>query len=111
MTCEQASRTTWGLVLIALGIMFLGDRLDWLPGFGISRLWPVLIIVAGLVRLTVPNPSGPRHGVGLVLAGVIFLMHTLHYLSLRHTWPMFIVVAGVVMLLEGLFNRPARKES
>jgi hypothetical protein len=91
--------------------MFLGDRLDWLPGFGIHRLWPTLVIIAGLVRLTVPNPTGPRQGIGFVLVGVILLMHTLQFLSLRHSWPMFIVVAGVVMLLEGLFSRPARKES
>jgi hypothetical protein len=111
MTREQASATTWGLVLIALGIVFLGDRLDWMPGFGIHRLWPVLIIIAGLVRLTVPNPAGPRQGIGFVLVGGIFLMHTTRYLPLHDSWPMFIVVAGVVMLLEGLFSKPARKES
>jgi len=36
-------------VLITIGAIFMADR--WVPVFGIGRLWPVILIVIGLVRL------------------------------------------------------------
>jgi hypothetical protein len=111
MTREQASAVTWGLILIALGVVLLGHRLDVVPYVSLHRLWPVLLIIAGVVRLTVPADGGPRHGLGLVLVGGIFLMHTFRVMTLRDSWPLFIVAGGVSMVLEGLFRKTVRKES
>jgi hypothetical protein len=36
-------------VLITIGTIFLLDR--WLPDFSFHRLWPLILIVIGLVRL------------------------------------------------------------
>ncbi|HZT71809.1 MAG TPA: DUF5668 domain-containing protein [Terriglobia bacterium] len=40
---------TGPLLLIALGVMFLVGQFD--PAWGISRTWPVLLIVLGLAKL------------------------------------------------------------
>jgi hypothetical protein len=36
-------------VLITIGAIFMADR--WLPGLTVGRLWPVILIVIGIVRL------------------------------------------------------------
>lgn len=36
-------------VLITIGAIFLADR--WWPGLSFHRLWPLILIVIGLVRL------------------------------------------------------------
>jgi len=51
------------VLLIALGIMFLLDQL--VPGWGVSKTWPVPLVVIGIVMLldiTRPPrpPEGPR---------------------------------------------------
>jgi len=42
-----------GLVLIALGVVFLLDRL--VPGFSIARYWPVLLIILGIWIMVRPR--------------------------------------------------------
>jgi hypothetical protein len=38
--------TVGGLVLIMLGLLFLGDRL--IPGFHFSDYWPLIIVAIGI---------------------------------------------------------------
>jgi hypothetical protein len=40
---NQTSQVTAGVLLIALGLVFLGQRLDLITGLDISRLWPVIL--------------------------------------------------------------------
>ena len=42
-----------GLILIALGLLFLADNL--LPGFSFGEYWPVLLIVIGVGVLLRPR--------------------------------------------------------
>jgi len=51
------------VILIALGVMFLLDQ--FIPGWGIGRTWPVLLVIIGVLKLlgsTRPpqGPQGPR---------------------------------------------------
>jgi hypothetical protein len=111
MTKEQLSRVTWGLALIALGLIFLGDRLDVIPGISLGRLWPVFIIIAALVRLIARAEGRPYDSLGWLLIGGILLMHTYRIMSIRDSWPLFIVVGGLMMFVAGLFSHSGRKES
>ena len=54
---------TGPIVLIVLGMMFLVGQ--FLPGWGIGKTWPVLLVVIGVVKLLDFNrppqpPAGPR---------------------------------------------------
>jgi membrane-bound ClpP family serine protease len=54
---------TGPVVLITIGAIFLMEEL--VPGWGISRTWPVLLIVIGVLKLIdsalLPRPpEGPR---------------------------------------------------
>ena len=51
------------VLLITLGIMFLLDQL--VPGWGISKTWPALLVVIGVLKLVDVTrqprpPEGPR---------------------------------------------------
>lgn len=43
-------------VLITIGAIFLADR--WWPGMSFGRLWPLILIVIGLVRLLETSIGG-----------------------------------------------------
>ncbi|HEY6357497.1 MAG TPA: DUF5668 domain-containing protein [Vicinamibacterales bacterium] len=116
---SQASRVGIGIALIALGALFFMDRLGWDLGWRwhptFARMWPVLLIVAGLVQLTssgrdsaVVNRTGQAvrtrrgrsfPGFWWLAVGVIMLLDQNHWLTLDRSWPLFIVVGGLSMLL------------
>lgn len=103
VTREQAKQTTIGVLLIGLGIVFLGNQFDWGPNWSVRRLWPVILIVMGVPGMLFGDKDG-NHGGGLCLAmtGVIFLLHTFSILSLRQSWPLFIVAGGAAMFLDSI---------
>lgn len=114
---RERSGVRTGLMLITIGLIFLADR----QGFGaFGRLWPLILIVAGLSKMLFPSdptvlragPFGDRRvcresrfsGIGVVLVGVIFLLHQNDVLRLDQSWPLFIVAAGLGIIFSGIFR-------
>lgn len=96
-----------GLVLIALGIIFLLNNL--FPGMEFNRLWPVIIIVLGFaifVSAFIPPFRFERifRGLFWITIGTILLLNTLeiipfdYWLNLLAFWPVLIIVAGLAVL-------------
>jgi Domain of unknown function (DUF5668) len=97
---KQASQVTAGLLLVALGLLFLGQRLNLISGLDISRMWPLILIVVGVGKFFGPRADGePRGGVWLMFLGSLFLAHTFRVLTLDRSWPLFIVAGGVSILI------------
>jgi hypothetical protein len=53
----------WGVLLIAVGAMFLVD--EFIPQWSFGKTWPVLLIIVGVLKLLDINraprpPEGPR---------------------------------------------------
>jgi hypothetical protein len=102
---NRTSQVTAGVLLIALGLVFLGQRLDLITGLDISRLWPVILLVIGVGKFFGPRIEGqPRSGMWLMFLGTLFLAHTYRILTIDRSWPLFIVAGGVSILL-GSRNR------
>lgn len=100
-----------GVVLVAVGLLFLASNLGTLPDVNFARLWPVILLVIGVGKIVSPSPDEARWG-GLVfvcMAG-IFLAHNYDVLRLRDSWPLFIVVAGLSVLLNASTCGKNRKE-
>jgi hypothetical protein len=100
---SRAAQVVTGVVLIALGLLFLADRMMFTHAF--SRYWPVLLIVWGLGHAAARRKGG---GVWLIGTGVILLLHTLDIFPLNDSWPLFIVIAGLNAIWGGLVPRRRR---
>jgi hypothetical protein len=109
MDRKQRSQIMTGVLMIALGLIFLGDRLDVVPRLDFSRLWPLLLIIIGVGQYTMPRED-KRHGSGgwLILVGALFLLDGYRILSFRQSWPLFIVAGGVSILM-GRHDRTEKK--
>ncbi len=107
METKPAVRPTPQLVLalliIAAGILFTLDNLGVFYAWDILRLWPALLIVFGLIRLSQPG-SVPSRMVGVIIAGLGTLL-LLAYLGLIHfsiwsLWPLVLVLLGIGMIWQ-----------
>lgn len=91
---------TFGLILVAIGLLFLGERIHVLPIVDIGRLWPVFLIVLGLAQFIMPREDKKRvGGITLLFVGGIFLLHNYRILMLHDSWPLFIVLGGLTLIL------------
>src|SRR5579871_6668389 len=88
-----------GLVLVALGLLFLGQQAGWWPALDIWRLSPAVLVVLGVSRF-LSGPSGRR-------GGGLLLLHTYNIMSLAKSWPLYLVAAGVSVLIDAGRPRPA----
>jgi predicted membrane protein len=110
-------RIFWGLMLIALGILFLLDQLGELDfGDFVSRYWPAVFIVIGLSILVGSGLRSAGPALFFILFGAFFLLMRLEVLhdSLWHYWPVFIIAAGIWVLIRPVFEKggaPEEKKS
>ncbi len=96
-------------VLLAGGVILLWN-LGYLPQPG--RLWPVPVILAGLVFLYLAWPRGHSDrwiipGMVLTLGGMVFLITNtvLSEQSLVRIWPLFMLVTGISLVPYGFRRR------
>jgi len=117
---RSPSRAWAGVVLILVGALFFIDRLGWDMGWAwrptFARMWPVLLIVAGLSQLfssgsdtLVRDRLGQQvrtyrgrsfAGFWWLAVGVIMLLDQNGWLTLDRSWPLFIVAGGLSLLLR-----------
>ncbi len=57
--CCTTRAMMWPAFLIALGLLFLIDRFH--IGYGFHNLWPVLLIVVGVVKVAAAMASPAGH--------------------------------------------------
>lgn len=95
MDSKQASQVTWGLVVVAIGLILLAGQVEsgWVINFG--RLWPLIFVILGVGKLLGRDARG---SVWFLFLGGIFLLHTYRVMPLSRSWPLFIVLAGISML-------------
>jgi uncharacterized membrane protein HdeD (DUF308 family) len=109
----------WGLVLIALGTIFLLDRMDILDAASVWHYWPLLLVVVG-INQTIGYPSAREFKGGLwtIFIGLwlFAVFEELFGLTFRNSWPLFLLMAGVQLVLAPVIARrlsdpaPASKE-
>jgi len=65
-TRKDASQLLWGIVLVALGLLFLAGNFGYRTWFAWDRWWPLLLIAIGVILLyrhraeeAAPIPPGP----------------------------------------------------
>lgn len=104
---SQSHGIFWGLLVMAVGVLFLLRNLDIVYFDSIWQFWPVILIVIGLSKLTsaAGQPAGVFTGLLLMGLGAVFLLQSLHYLPGRiwqYVWPGMLIAVGLAMLARRL---------
>ena len=99
---------TVGVVLIVLGAAFLAAQ--FVPGIRWWTLWPLGIVVLGLVQVVTPGHAQGwgiervADGMGTMLFGLLLLGNTTGYVSwsvwltLLSLWPVLLISGGIALL-------------
>ena len=98
-----SSNIVGGLILVAIGVLFLLGNLHIVRGTDWISYWPVIPIVIGLVQLVDSTSSSGRIGGGVMLVvGGLFLADNLGYINfpIWDLWPLILIGVGVMMLLN-----------
>jgi Domain of unknown function (DUF5668)/Cell wall-active antibiotics response 4TMS YvqF len=98
-----------GVILVAIGALFLLNNLQIFPFHDVWRFWPAILIAAGMVKLVDSTYSGGRiAGAILVAVGGILLAQTLGfvYVRLHDLWPLILIAVGVVLLFQRTMHWP-----
>jgi peptidoglycan/LPS O-acetylase OafA/YrhL len=117
MRCHRGNprrHLLWGFALVALGTIFLMDRLAWLdlPQYlGPQTRWwhflPLLLALGGVIRLLTAHSARQvvkglsRIGVGVWLCACL---EQLGGLTFANSWPVLLVAVGAQMLVHGWFG-------
>jgi predicted membrane protein len=100
----MSSGSLAAIILICAGVLFFLSNLGLVRISTIFQYWPVILIVAGLSRLSQRSGSfGSISGVVLVLLGSLFLLRSLHVfvVSVGMIWPFVLIAVGLLMLSKG----------
>ncbi len=100
----RASRVVTGLIVLTVGLLFLGDQMGVLHAENWFDYWPVILIAIGLSHLV----GGSLIGGAIWLAiGGVFLMRNLGWTELGFRdlwafWPLLISWVGGVLVFQSL---------
>ncbi|WEK55227.1 MAG: cell wall-active antibiotics response protein LiaF [Candidatus Cohnella colombiensis] len=108
MQSSHWHRSIWGIVVVAIGVVFLLNYLG-ISTISIGELfgtyWPVFLIIVGLQGGVLQRGGGSFWNIIVMMIGVIFLGRNLGWFSwglgdiFRLVWPVLIIVIGIRMIV------------
>lgn len=96
----------FGILLIAIGLLLLGQQLNW-PYVDSLMTWEAFLILAGVLLITQAF-QGKRH---TILGGVVLLGLGVHFWAddrvsgWPEDWTAYILIAGIAFLANWLMNK------
>jgi hypothetical protein len=98
-----------GLMIMGVGVVLVLGHFGVVETEGVwPRLWPLLLVTAGLGKLFTPHPDGTRRGGSLLLIGIWLLLSQLHIWRASASWPLFLVAFGISIVWNAVMV-PARR--
>jgi hypothetical protein len=98
-----------GIVLIALGVLFLLDRAYVIRFARVFEVWwPSLLILWGVVNLVTSRCRRWTGALVLITLGVIFQGETLHlayWWEMERLWPVVLIAIGIGILARRVIGR------
>jgi hypothetical protein len=87
-----------GIFFTLLGIVLTADNLDLLVADRYVRFWPVMVVVAGLVKVW--EPGSALFGIILIAAGAWLLAHNVGLIrfTIFDMWPLILIGVGVLLV-------------
>jgi hypothetical protein len=105
---KLVSSLVFGVLFLAIGLMFTLDNLGLFEVGRLRNYWPLLLVAMGIPGLVAPKDSGEQvWAVVLIAAGVFFQLRRLDLIdwSWYEIWPLFLILAGVVLLVRTVLER------
>ncbi|MBK7367982.1 MAG: hypothetical protein IPJ04_08740 [Candidatus Eisenbacteria bacterium] len=105
---EPMEGLTWGLGLIALGVMFLAVRQGLLPWNSINEWWPAFPMVLGIAGIIAARTAKKLgSAVTLTLMSGYFFASVYHWngMSWATSWPLALVAVGMGAVVEAIATR------
>lgn len=106
---HSAGRIVAGLIVVAVGVALLVDRLDIADSRMIGRLWPFVVLILAIARLTGPRLTRHRGrarlgGGWLLVVGVWGLVSEFRVWDLDYSrsWPLLVIGAGIMIVVRAL---------
>jgi predicted membrane protein len=97
-----------GLLIIAVGVVFMLDNLEIIYAGDYLRYWPALLIVWGFSKV-IQSPGSPGKTFGWILmgAGTAMLLHRLDiiYFQIWDWWPVILIIIGLNFLRGSWMRR------
>ncbi|HEY9078082.1 MAG TPA: hypothetical protein VIO61_16220 [Anaerolineaceae bacterium] len=113
----------WGAIFIWAGLVFIAERMNWLPILPVSRIFPGIEIVGGfgawtyvlvgaglillaevLLRLVLPAFHRPTGG-SIFFAFMLIALGLGNVIGWSLIWPLALIAIGIVYLVRGLLRR------
>ena len=104
-----SAKLVFGLIVIALGLIFMADRLRWYDAWHLLNWWPLALAALGLARLAQDGPLSLRGHIWLGFAVAGFIQQFGPWGLLNRWWPVFLVWGGIVFTLRAVFPQPRRQ--
>ena len=100
---RNLGRAIVGIVLILIGIAFIGRTFDFFPNRIMHHIfsWQMILIVLGIIFIS--TRDNKTTGFILLIIGLVFLIPDMFYIpySVRHLfWPSLLIIIGLVIILR-----------
>ncbi len=99
-----------GIMLFALGMLFLLDNFDVLYiGEPVSHFWPLILVAIGLAKMLQAESSWERRrGFAWVYFGLWLLASVLHMfgLTFHNSWPLLLIGFGISAVWKAVTPQP-----
>jgi predicted membrane protein len=105
------SQVVLGVLVIAFGLLFLLDNLDIVDFRHALAFWPMVFIVAGIVKLfDTSAQNGQVIGVALIAVGAVMILNRLgfFYVSWNTLWPVLLIALGGSVVYRAVAGRRAQ---
>ena len=99
-----------GVLITALGVILLLDRIGTLDAREILRFWPAILVAIGLLKLVSPGGGlGRTFGALLATLGAVLLLDELGWAHIHFNdlWPLALIAVGVLLLWRAIEGQTA----
>ncbi|MFC4931146.1 LiaI-LiaF-like domain-containing protein [Massilia sp. GCM10023247] len=106
------SQVLMGVLVIAIGLLFLLDNLDIIEVRQALAFWPLVFIFAGVAKLLDTNsPNGYLVGLAGIGIGTAMILNRLGIIdfSWRAFWPLVLIAVGAMVVYRAMTGSPAAR--
>lgn len=103
------SQVLMGVLVIAIGLLFLLDNLDIIEVRSALAFWPMVFIFAGVAKLLdTSTPNGYLVGLAGIGIGTAMILNRLGiiYFSWRQAWPLVLIAVGAMVVYRAMRGSP-----